>query len=46
MNKSYLSYTQMVVKSLDVDKDRLRNWVNNEELIDFGVPYFSSTEGQ
>ena len=33
MEKSYLLYTQMDVKPLDVDKNHLRIWVNNEELI-------------
>jgi len=36
----------MGVMPLDVDKDCLRIWVNNEELIGPEVPYFSSIEGQ
>lgn len=40
----FLLYTLMVIKSVDVDKYRLRIQVNNEELICLEVSYFSSID--
>ena len=39
LDKLHLLCTEMIVKSLDVDKNCLRIWINNEDLIGPEVPY-------